>query len=82
MWVIIWLCARHSLGLPFSADGMFAILLPSTLAPLVAALVYGELKAKQLGLVAQSRHQGMSLCSANSRSSFTPPKATGLPSRR
>ena len=44
---------------------MFAILLPCTLAPLVVTLVYGELKAKKLGLVAQPGHQGMLLYSAD-----------------
>jgi len=64
------------MGLPsltFPTDGMFAILLPSTLAPLVVTLVYGELKAKKLGLVAQAHHQGMSPSSADSHPSFTPP---------
>lgn len=32
-------------------DGMFAILLPATLAPLILSLVWAELKAKKLGLV-------------------------------
>ena len=52
---------------------MFAILLPSTLAPLVVTLVYGELRAKRLGLVAQSRHQGALPLPADLHSSLTLP---------
>lgn len=81
MWVTIWLRAGYSLGLIFPTDGMFAILLPNTLAPLVVTLVYGEPKAKELGLL-QLRHQGISLRSVAFRSLFILPKATGPPSGR
>lgn len=46
----------------FPTEGTFAVLLPSTLAPLVVALVYGKLKAKKLWLVAQPRRWGVCYC--------------------
>ena len=64
---------RYSLSSAFPTDGMFAILLPATLAPLVVTLVHGELKAKRLGLTTQTRRWGMLLRTADFRSPFTQP---------
>ena len=66
----------------FPTEGTFAVLLPSTLVPLVVALVYGKLKAKKLWLVAQPRRWGVLLCHTDLRSLFAPPRAAELTSRK
>lgn len=39
---------------PFAADGMFAILVPAAMAPLILTLFWGERQAKKRGLVGAS----------------------------
>ncbi len=48
--------------IPLPADGMFAILIPTSLAPLIVTLVWAERKAKRLGLVPEVPVEVSMLC--------------------
>lgn len=51
------LCLPYCVVLIKSPDGMFAILIPVSLAPLIVTLLWAERKAKRLGLVVKREHK-------------------------
>ncbi|KAK0496447.1 hypothetical protein EDD18DRAFT_1353200 [Armillaria luteobubalina] len=53
------------ISIPSPGDGMFAILIPMSLAPLVTTVVWVEKKAKRLGLVLENLAIGSGITEAN-----------------